>query len=119
MSYDIELRHPVTGETLKLDEPHHMRGGRYEVGGTADAQLKVTANYHRHFVAAFDDERGVRCIYGMAGAESISILKAAAGKLGNDVCENYWTPTEGNAKAAIMQLLALARMRPDGVWHGD
>ena len=115
MSYDIELRHPVTGDTLQLDEPHHMRGG----GGATDASLNITYNYSRHFVAAFEDERGVRCIYGTTGAESIPILKAAAGKLGSDVDEDYWAPTEGNARAAIMQLLALARMRPDGVWHGD
>lgn len=119
MSYDIELRHTVTGDTLQLDEPHHMRGGTYQVGGTTDANLNITYNYSRHFVAAFEDERGIRCIYGMTGAESIPVLKAAAGKLGSDVDEDYWKPTEGNAKAAIMQLLALARMRPDGVWHGD
>ena len=119
MSYDIELRHPVTGDKLQLDEPHHMRGGTYQVGGTNEAHLNITYNYSRHFVAAFEDERGIRCIYGMTGADSIPVLKAAAGKLGNDVDEDYWKPTEGNAKAAIMQLLALARMRPDGVWHGD
>ncbi len=119
MSYDIELRHPVTGDTLRLDEPHHMRGGTYQVGGTNKARLNITYNYSRHFVAAFEDESGVRCIYGMTGADSIPVLKAAARKLGSDVDEDYWQPTEGNAKAAIMQLLALARMRPDGVWHGD
>ena len=112
MSYDIELRHPVTGDTLQLDEPHHMRGGTYQVGGTTDARLSVTYNYWNHFRSAFGNARGIRCLYGMAGADSIPVLKAAAGKLGDDVCENYWTPTEGNAKAAIMQLLALARMRP-------
>ena len=119
MSYDIELRHPVTGDTLQLDEPHHMRGGTYQVGGTTEAHLNVTYNYCRHFRAAFDDERGIRVLYGMTGADSIPLLKAAADKLGSDVDEDYWKPTEGNAKAAIMQLLALARMRPDGVWHGD
>ena len=119
MSYDIELCHPVTGDTLQLEEPHHMRGGTYAVGGTTKAALNVTYNYCNHFRAAFEDERGIRSIYGMTGADSIPILKAAAGKLLHDVDNDYWKPTEGNAKAAIMQLLALARMRPDGVWHGD
>lgn len=31
----------------------------------------------------------------------------------------YWEATEGNAKRALLQLLAMARMRPDGVWDGD
>ena len=37
MSYDISLTDPVTGETLELDTPHHMRGGTYAVGGTTEA----------------------------------------------------------------------------------
>ena len=42
MSYDISLADPVTGETLELDAPHHMRGGTYEVGGSTRAHLNVT-----------------------------------------------------------------------------
>ena len=34
MSYDIELIDPVTKESIELDEPHHMRGGTYALGGT-------------------------------------------------------------------------------------
>lgn len=32
---------------------------------------------------------------------------------------NYWDATEGNAKRALLQLVALAKLRPDGVWDGD
>ena len=39
--------------------------------------------------------------------------------LGDDVSSNYWEPTEGNAKAALLKLIALAEMRPDGIWDGD
>jgi hypothetical protein len=35
------------------------------------------------------------------------------------VHEDYWEATEGNAKRALLQLMALSRMRPDGVWDGD
>jgi hypothetical protein len=55
----------------------------------------------------------------MTGAESIPVLKAAMDKLGDDVDPDYWTPTEGNAKRALAGLLALAQLRPDGVWDGD
>ena len=61
----------------------------------------------------------IMSIYGMTGAASIPIISAVADSLGNDIDPNYWIPSEGNAKAALLQLLALARMRPDGVWHGD
>jgi len=55
----------------------------------------------------------------MSGAESIPVLKSAAEKLGDDVSDNYWEPTEGNAKTALLQLIALAQLRPDGIWAGD
>jgi len=53
------------------------------------------------------------------GAESIPILKAAIDDLQDNVSDNYWDATEGNAKRALCGLLAFARMRPDGVWDGD
>lgn len=133
MSYDISLRDPVSGETLELDQPHHMRGGTYAVGGTTLAELNVTYNYSEHYRRLFSprDARegedyakdgivdGIRVIYGMTGAESIPALRQVAGQLGNDIHDDYWRATEGNAKRALLQLIALAKMRPDGVWKGD
>ncbi|MCL2427438.1 MAG: hypothetical protein FWD05_14020 [Oscillospiraceae bacterium] len=55
----------------------------------------------------------------MTGAKSIKVLDEAVQKLGDDVCSDYWEPTEGNAKAALLKLIALAEMRPDGIWDGD
>ncbi len=52
MSYDIELVDPVTKEPVELDEPHHMRGGTYAIGGTPHAHLNVTYNYGGIFSAA-------------------------------------------------------------------
>lgn len=118
MSYDIYLKHPVTGETLHVDTVHHMRGGTYAVGGSTECWLNVTYNFSEHYYRVFG-EQGIRTIYGMTGAESIPVLKAAMEKLGDDVDDDYWKATEGNAKAALASLLALAQMRPDGVWRGD
>ena len=39
--------------------------------------------------------------------------------LGDDVNPDYWKSTEGNAKRALLQLLAMAKIRPDGIWDGD
>lgn len=137
MSYDIELVDAITGEPLELDAPHHMRGGTYAVGGTTRARLNVTYNYHPQFSRAFDalpaprpkapewlrndgaPVCGVRTIYGLTGAESLPILDKAIASLGDDVGADYWKPTDGNAKRALMQMRALAMMRPDGVWAGD
>lgn len=139
MSYDIYLEDPVTGEMLELAAPHHMRGGTYAVGGTTNARLNVTYNYAPLFSRVFeplDKPRpsapewmhnlgdgkpvlGVRTIYGLTGAESLPVLDRAIAALGNDVDADYWKPTEGNAKRALVQLRALAFLRPDGVWTGD
>ena len=118
MSYDIDLLDPVTKKTIELDFPHAMRGGTYAVGGDTRASLNITYNYARFFYATMGDD-GIRTLYGKTGAESIPILQSAIGQLGDDVSDNYWDDTEGNAKQALCQLLALAKMRPDGVWSGD
>lgn len=118
MSYDIKLQDPVTNDTLILDAPHQMRGGTYAVGGTDRAALNVTYNYAPHFYATLGNE-GIRELYGKTGAESMAMLKGAIAGLDDDVSDDYWQSTEGNAKQALAQLLALATLRPDGVWAGD
>jgi hypothetical protein len=118
MSYGIYLNDPVTGTPLEFDAPHQMKGGTYAIGGTTQAYLNITYNYSKYYYATLG-VKGIRRIYGLTGAESIPILTEAANKLGDDVSADYWEPTEGNAKRAILQLIALAKMRPDGVWDGD
>lgn len=140
MSYDIYLRDPVTKETIVFDTPHQMTGGTYRIGGTDEAWLNVTYNYADWYYMdgvfpPFDGEnRGIRTIYGMSGAESIPVLKYAINTL--ETCNKeisdeelreyeeqgvtgYWIPTRENAIRPLYKLLAFAQMRPDGVWDGD
>ena len=137
MSYDIELIDPLTGVVLELDAPHHMRGGTYAIGGTTKAHLNCTYNYYPQFSRVLDalaeprprspdwmreedgPVTGVRTIYGLTGAESLPVLDKAIAALGDDVDADYWKATDGNAKRALVQLRALAAMRPDGLWCGD
>lgn len=118
MSYDIDLVDPITGKVLLLDEVHQMKGGTFALGGTREASLNVTYNYSKHYYRVFG-EKGIRTIYGLTGAESVKVLQDAIIKLGDDTDDDYWKPTEGNAKAALYHLLALAIVRPDGIWDGD
>ena len=118
MSYDINLCDPVTRDVLLLDDPHDMRGGTYAMGGTRECHLNITYNYGSAFHRVLG-EKGIRTIYGMTGAESIPLLEAAASRLADDATGNYWDATDGNAKRALLQLVALAKLRPDGVWDGD
>lgn len=89
MSYDIELQDPVTKATLQLQAPHHMRGGTYAIGGTADASLNVTYNYATHFRRL--GERGIRTLYGMSGADSAALLEKPSASLATT-----WAPTTGS-----------------------
>lgn len=118
MSYDIRLTDPVTGDTLYSREPHLMAGSVYAVGGTRELWLNVTYNYAPIFVRVLGEE-GIRTIYGLSGAESLPLLEGAIAKLSKDATDNYYEATEGNARRALRQLVALANMRPDGVWDGD
>lgn len=140
MSYDITLNNPVTKETIHFDTPHQMMGGTFCVGGSSEAWLNITYNYSRWYYkdGVFPDKNGkkdgIRTIYGMSGAESIPALENAIKTIESmteDLTEEeikeyadsgaggYWTPTRGNAIKPLYQLLAMARMRPDGVWDGD
>lgn len=118
MSYDIYLLDPVTKEVLTIDHLHFMRGGTYCATGSDQLHLNVTYNYAKIYYKTMG-EKGIRTIYGMSGVESMPILENAIKQLADDKTENYWEPTEGNAKAALIQLMAIARFRPDGIWKGD
>ena len=118
MSYDLSLLDPVTREVLTIDSPHHIRGGTYRVGGTNELCLNITYNYCRHYYG--EDRLGLDGLYGFDGVpavETIPLISRTIEKLGDDVSDNYWESTEGTAKKALHGLLALAKMRPDGVWQ--
>ena len=135
MSYDISLVDPVTKETLTMDAPHQMRGGIYAIGGTAEMWLSITYNYATWYYKDYAfGESGIRSIYGLSGAESIPVLRKVITGLENSKEElsadeakecsdqgvsGYWMPTRENAIKPLYQLLAMAQMRPDGVWEGD
>ena len=120
MSYDIRLCDPVTMNSIQLDEPHQMRGGTYALGGTTELWLNITYNYGRiYYRSDVFGEKVIRSIYGKTGAESILILENAVLALSDECDSDYWKATEGNGKKPLLQLIAMARMRPDGVWSGD
>jgi len=118
MSYDIELADPTTGRVVEFGTRHQLRGGTCAVGGTPFAELNITYNYAPHFRRVLG-ENGIRTIYGMTGQDSLPLIEAAIAKLGDDVDGDYWKPTEGNAKAALRNVAALARMYPHGVRRGS
>ncbi len=118
MSYDIYLTDPQTKQTILFNEKHCIIGGTYALGGTNEAWLNVTYNYAEHFVRVLGD-KGIRSIYGLTGKQSMPILEKAISGLKDNVNSDYWKPTEGNAKQALINLSTLAMMAPHGIWKGD
>lgn len=119
MSYDIYLKDPITKETTEIDTPHFMRGGTYCINGSNELSLNITYNYSKYYRETICSKKGIRAIYGLTGLESIPLLENAINQLGDDVDNDYWKPTEGNAKRPLIQLLTMAKMTPDGIWQGD
>ena len=119
MSYDIRLVDPITRETLQTDRDHQLRGGTYAMGGTDEAWLNITCNYSPHFRRVLDENQGIRVLYGKTALESLPLLASAVQQLGDDVSSDYWAPTEGNARKALLDLMQLAIWLPHGVWDGD
>ena len=118
MSYDIYLLEPVGGQIVHFDEPHDLAGGTRVLGGTTEAWLNVTYNYS-DILRRVLGQKGIRGLYGRTAGETIPQLRGAIGQLAPDYSEDYWEPTEGNVKRALLSLLALAERRPDAVWDGD
>ena len=115
MSYYIELQDAKSHEVLEINEPHYMRGCNFQLGGSTELSLSVTYNYSSIFKKVMG-EKGIRNIDGKTGQESIKILSDAILKLKDNISDNYWDATEGNAKRSLQYLKTMAEMRPDGIW---
>ena len=126
MSYDINLLDPITKEVVEINDAHFLRGGTYKVSGSKELTLNITYNYSKilHRViqpknTTSEYKTGIRSLYGMTALETIPILEAAISKLKSDFDEDYWSPTEGNTKRALNNLLTMCKMRPDAIIDGD
>ena len=45
MGYAINIIHPDTGNVIEIDEPHHIIGSTYQLGGSTELHLCITYNY--------------------------------------------------------------------------
>lgn len=141
---DIELpvEHLMIGNTFAAD--YDQKTGRFTPRPTTEAHLGITYNYsHYYYEGTEGDERffgtleddhpedkprnlGIRGIYGKTGAESIPMLHEIVERIKHMPdeecpadCKGYWKPTAENAVRPLHYLIAMAKMRPDGIWDGD
>lgn len=120
MSYDIYIVDPKTKKVLTFDKPMQgFEGGTYAVEGTREAHLNITYNYSKFYYEHLDNEKGIRWLYGKKVRQTLGALLEAFEKMKGEPDDDYWAPTEGNAKYALMQLILLGGYFPDGEWDGD
>ena len=112
MSYDIYFRDAVSEEIIILPYKHQMFGATYCLGGTKELRFNITFNY-----AGIYDQYGfhVAQLSGLSAVAAMPIIEGVISKFDDDVTDNYWEATEGNAKKALVSLLTMCQLRPDAV----
>lgn len=136
---ELPIKHLMLGNTYEVD--YDPKTGQFTPKPTFEAHLGITYNYANYYYSATEgDDRffgqlwyeepknlGIRGIYGKTGAESIRMLHDMIcriepmpdEKCDDPDCKGYWKPTAKNAIRPLYQLIAMAQMRPDGIWDGD
>lgn len=118
MSYDIEIR-DHDDKIMKLQNGvHYIKGANYIVSGSPYASINITYNYADYFRQVFGPE-GIRSLYGEKVSETLEEILKAILQLSGPPSEDYWEKTEGNARQALINLLNLGILFPDGYWSGD
>jgi hypothetical protein len=123
MSYDVKFCQgelpcklpfpPPHGGTFCLDDDYH------------EAWLNITYNYSKIYykyglsIGKLEKpERGVRVLEGKSASQCVRILTSVIPQLGNETDSDYWKPTEGNAKRALVNLLSIAiAVPPKAICH--
>lgn len=113
---------------IHFDERHYLRdSSMYPLGPFA--HLSITANYIDHYRRVFkgrfesapDGLDGLDGLDGKLIAESLPVLRGAFAQLSGKPNGDYWSATEGNARAALEDLTKLGELaiavNPDASWR--
>jgi hypothetical protein len=103
LTYEIQLVNPKTNRPIQLERREIL--------------FNIPLSYEDRFKKVLGP-LGIRKIYGMKAADTLSILRAAANNLKDNIDNTWWFSTEGNARLAIFTLISLARLCPSAVWKG-
>ena len=105
MSYDVTFVYPGTEDIIEFDEPHHLIGGTYRLGGTPKAWLNITYNYSKHYRDIWN--MSLNDMHGWTIEQTKPYIEQGIRELGITRSDNYWEATSGNAGAALADLLIL------------
>ena len=91
-----------SGDCLTVDA--FSDGGTYVLGGSNQSELSVTYNYGGHYRRVLDCDDGFWGLNQLKAEDALPILAKGIAALGDDVAGDYWEPTEGNAKIALIRI---------------
>lgn len=110
MSWNVTIT-DSEGTPAKVYYAELPKGGTYIFGvppaQKVAARLNITYNYGGYFRIVW--EEGIDRLHGKPLTEAIPLLESAVWALGNQRDDNYWKSTQGNAGAALNDLLRLCR----------
>lgn len=113
MGYTLEYQ-DKSGECIRLENLHFVRGSIYPIGGTDEVSLDVTFNYSKILTPLakekFGVDRWVDLMYGKTSHEAVKPLRVLLSMLEGEPDDDYWAITEGNARAAIKNLIYLCEL---------
>lgn len=122
MGYTFEYQRE-NGDVIKLDNIHNIRGSIYPMGGTDEVQLDVTYNYSKILSPLAREKFGVDSWVDLLrdkhSRDAVKSLRVLSSMLSGEPDDDYWAVTEGNAKAAIDNLVYLCELslNYDGMWN--
>ena len=124
IGYDISLI-DKRGNEFKLKSPL-IAGGTIELGGNKTTTISVTYNYAWFFYKFFDNEKGIRWLYGRKAKDCTKRIQNMIDELmttgmgnGEVPYNDYWAPTPGNVKKIMDVLLDWCKEFPEGTFNGD
>lgn len=110
MSWEVVIK-DTDGNFAQIPFAELPRGGTYAIGlksdALTDAELNITYNYGSYFRIVWED--GLERLDGIPLTEAIPLLESAIQVLGTQRDDDYWLATQGNAGAALNDLLTLCR----------
>ena len=125
MSYGISIVNPKSGETMMTSEPHTFVGGTYSPN-SKELWMNITFNYYPFFNRenVFGDG-GIKNLNGLQVSDAIPLVHKAVhnlreedlnadGSLYDGDADDYWAPTERNARKSLEVLLGLLILSPAG-----
>lgn len=116
MGYDIKLL-DKNKQIVKSERALYNLGGYFTKDGIYDMECGITYNYSSILKKVFPGTEGIRYLNNKIAESTYSVLDNAIKQLKDDYSDDYFEPTEGNVKQALLSLYQMALRNPNAIWQ--